>query len=345
MAQRGLGLDRLGSPFPTYFAFVMATGIISIAARGLGYHRLGWALFGIDLFAYGIVWACGVIRLVHAPGSVWRELRHHETGPIFLTIVAGTGVLGSDAAAHLFPADFILALFSVAVLAWIFLIYCFLVVVIEGREKPPLETGLSGSWLLVVVSTTSLAILGSDVLDSIGQPPTLIFLCYFWLSLGWFYYVVLASVIFYRFVFVPMTPGEVAGPWWINAGAAAITVLAGSKLMELSGLALGSFQLRDLLSPVVTVFWADATFWIPLLTMLFAWKHLVRARPFRYSAELWSVAFPLGMYAAATEHFVVAFGLPFLVPVARVVFWVGLIVWLLSSLGMVRRIIPGLKEA
>ena len=97
-----------------------------------------------------------------------------------------------------------------------------------------------------------------------------------------------------------MPPEDVTGSWWINAGAAAVTtVLAGGKLMG-SGLSIGPFPLRDLLSPIVVAFWADATFWIPLLLLLFAWKHLIRRRMFRSVLAQWSVVFPLGMYCAAT---------------------------------------------
>ncbi len=81
-----------------------------------------------------------------------------------------------------------------------------------------------------------------------------------------------------------------------------------------SGLSIGPFPLRDLLSPVIVAFWADATFWIPLLLLLFAWKHLIRRRMFRSVLAQWSVVFPLGMYCAATLEIEAAYGLGFLHP-------------------------------
>ena len=38
--------------FPGYFALVMATGIVSIAAHTMGMPRIGRLLFGINLGAY-----------------------------------------------------------------------------------------------------------------------------------------------------------------------------------------------------------------------------------------------------------------------------------------------------
>jgi len=37
--------------YPGYFALVMATGVISVASYQLGFHWLGWILFGINLVA------------------------------------------------------------------------------------------------------------------------------------------------------------------------------------------------------------------------------------------------------------------------------------------------------
>jgi hypothetical protein len=40
--------------FPGYFALVMATGIVSIAAHLLGMRALAWALLGINVVAYSL---------------------------------------------------------------------------------------------------------------------------------------------------------------------------------------------------------------------------------------------------------------------------------------------------
>ncbi len=128
------------------------------------------------------------------------------------------------------PVRFAEVLFAIAIAAWVVLTYAFLACVIEGRDKPPLETGLNGGWLLIVVSTGSLSVLGSDILNAAGADPVLTFASCVWLALAWVYYVLLGSMILYRFAFVPMPSRDITGPWWINAGAAAITVLAGCQL-------------------------------------------------------------------------------------------------------------------
>lgn len=90
---------KLASIFPGYFALVMATGTVSISAHKLGHAGIGWALFLCNIAAYLLFWTAGLIRLTRERLGLLREIARHATGPGFLTIVAGTGVLGSEFAA------------------------------------------------------------------------------------------------------------------------------------------------------------------------------------------------------------------------------------------------------
>jgi tellurite resistance protein TehA-like permease len=343
---RGLIQDWLSvgfsSLFPGYFALVMATGIVSITARNLGHHGIGWALFSCNILAYLLFWTAGLFRLVTDGSGMLREITHHETGAGFLTIVAGTSVLGSEFATFQLAAWVVPVLFAAAVLFWWGFLYAFLAGVFERPRKPSLEAGFSGQWLLVVVATESLAVLGADILRQFDGPPALAFACYAWVLLGAVFYLLLEAVVLYRFAFVPMSPDEVTGPWWINEGAAAITVLAGTKLMAMSGLHVGQFAMRDLLAPLMVALWAEATFWIPLLLLLFAWKHMVRHRLLRYAPDQWSVVFPLGMYAAATLQLGQAYDLPFLHFVPAGFFWVALLAWVMAFVGAMHGVARGL---
>ena len=331
------------SLFPGYFALVMATGIISITAHNLGSHGIGWALFFCNILAYPLFWAAGLYRLVTDGSGVLREITHHETGAGFLTIVAGTSMLGSEFATFQVAAWVVPGLFAVAVIFWWGFLYAFLAGVMERPRKPSLESGFGGQWLLIVVATESLAVLGADVLRQFGGPPVLAFACYAWVLLGAVFYLLLEAAVLYRFVFVPMSPDQVTGPWWINEGAAAIAVLAGAKLMAVPGLYIGPFALRDLLAPLMVVLWAEATFWIPLLLLLFAWKHIVRHRPLRYALEQWSIVFPLGMYAAATLQLSQAYDLPFLRFVPTGFFWVAFLAWVMAFVGAIRGVARGIR--
>jgi len=152
--------------------------------------------------------------------------------------------------------------------------------------------------------------------------------------LGCVFYAVLIVPIIGRLVFVPMAARDIGGAWWINMGAMAIATLAGSRLMMLPTYNVHVAVLRQAISPLTVLCWVAATAWIPLLTVLFSWKHLVWRAPLRYGADGWSAVFPLGMYTCATEVFWQASDLSFLRPVPRGFFWVAVAAWGLTTSGL-----------
>lgn len=341
MASRMTG--KTGPPwlrdfFPGYFALVMGTGIVAVAARLLGHSVLGWPLFAISLAAYPVLWAILLARIARFPRVVLSDFVSHERGPTFLTIVAANGVLGSQFAVFGVFTFLLPALFWFSIALWALLVYGFLSAVTVSIVKPDLEHGLNGTWLLIVVATEALAVLGSFLALQTGSPPPLVFASLAFYLLGAMLYVLLAALIFFRWVFRPMHPTEMGAPWWINMGAVAIATLAGSRLMALPGTDPSLFLVQHFVPPFTVLLWATSTFWIPLLTILFAWKELQRG-PHGYDPGLWSVVFPLGMYTAATHDYATVAHLPFLDLIPHAVFWVALLAWVLTFIGMLVRLL------
>ncbi len=319
--------------FPGYFALVMGTGIVAVAARLLGHQAIAWPLFVISLAAYPVLWAILLARIAIFPRAVMADFVSHERGPTFLTIVAANGVLGSLFAEFDTFAGLLPPLFWFSVVLWAVLVYGFLATVTVSIAKPGLEHGLNGSWLLLVVATESLAVLGSFLALRTGAPPPLVFASLAFYLLGATLYVLLSALIFFRWVFRPMHPAEMGAPWWINMGAVAIATLAGARLMALPGSDPNLLLLQRFVTPFTVLLWATSTFWIPLLVILFAWKEMQRG-PRGYDPGLWSVVFPLGMYVAATQDYATTAHLPFLEVIPRGMFWVALLAWVLTFVGM-----------
>ena len=74
---------------------------------------------------------------------------------------------------------------------------------------------------------------------------------------------------------------------------------------------------------LAVVFWAFATWLIPPLVAAGWWRHVVRKIPLRYDATLWSMIFPLGMYAAAGIYLGRADDLPLVHRIASIELWVA----------------------
>src|SRR5690606_21038879 len=92
----------------------------------------------------------------------------------------------------------------------------------------------NGSWLLVVVATESLCTLGTAVAPSFARPDLILFVSLAAYVLGAMFYIVLITLILYRWFFRNMEANSVTPPYWINMGALAITTLAGARLLTAS---------------------------------------------------------------------------------------------------------------
>ena len=86
------------------------------------------------------------------------------------------------------------------------------------------------------------------------------------------------------------------------------------------------------------LFWAIATWWVPLLIALMVWCHVVHRIPLTFRIEHWSMVFPLGMYRAATWALSRQNGFEFLTVIPRVGIWIALASWLLGCVGMMWRL-------
>src|SRR5262249_40980876 len=156
--------------------------------------------------------------------------RNHRTGPGFLTAVAATSILGSQFVLFRSNRDAAAALWVMSLVLWIGLIYAVFVAMTIKRVKPPLATGLDGTWLLTVVATESMAILATHVSGVFSRPDIVVVVSLCLFLLGGVLYLILISLIAQRWLFESMRPEQLTSSYWINMGAAAITTLAGARL-------------------------------------------------------------------------------------------------------------------
>ena len=322
---------------PACFGMVMATGIVSLAAHRLALPRIAQALFELNIAAYAVFWLLTVLRVARHPGRFFADMVDHSRGPGFFTAVAATGVLGSQCV--LLAADPRAggALLAVAGVLWVGLTYAIFAGFTIRQHKPALERSMSGTWLLAVVATQSIAVL-AVLLAAHVEPahrPAMHFLALaMWLA-GGMLYIWIASLIFYRITFFPLSPADLSPPYWINMGATAISTLAGSLLIVDAPDAPLLLSLRPFLEGFTVFYWASGTWWIPLLVILSVWRHVVRRHPLHYDPLYWGAVFPLGMYAASTDEMIEAMNLHFLAFLPPAFLWLGLAAWAATFAGLV----------
>ncbi|HEY9206077.1 MAG TPA: tellurite resistance/C4-dicarboxylate transporter family protein [Candidatus Methanoperedens sp.] len=326
--------------YPGYFAFIMATGIVSIASYLQGMSSLARALFFINILGYAVLWSLTLLRLFwHFPKFI-SDLTSHVRGPGFFTLVAGTCILGNQFV--LIAQDFTTAisLFFAGAVLWLILIYAFFTAVITGKSKPDLGTGIHGGWFISVVATQSVAVLGALVASRfIGWQEYFLFLSLVLFLVGSMLYLIIITLVFYRLMFFNLAPKEFIPLYWVDMGAAAITTLAGGRLILASGEWAFLQEVLPFLKGFTLLFWATATWWIPLLLILSVWRYLYKRFPLGYDAQYWSLVFPLGMYTTSTFVFAEATGLVIFYLISRYFIYAALLAWLATFIGMLGRIV------
>jgi tellurite resistance protein TehA-like permease len=331
--ESGRRTGAVATLFPGYFALVMATGIVAIGAQQQDLDWLADGLYLVAAGAYVVLTVLVVARLALYKDLLLADLTSHARGFAFLTIVAGTNVLGG--ASGLIHGWWGLArgLWWASLVLWAALVYTTLVAVVLRDDKPGLGAGINGTWFLLTVATQSVAVVGALLLARDGGD-LLAFTCIAAFLLGLVLYLIVMTMVFLRWTFQPLEPTEADPPAWIAAGAVAITVLAGANLLAARAASARVEELASVIEGIVILAWATATFWFPLMIAIGVWRHIACRVPLRYHPSYWAMVFPLGMYGVATFRMRAEIDLQELAWLPKVTFGIALAAWAAAFLGL-----------
>lgn len=330
--------DRLETLHPAYFALVMATGIVAIAAHLHGVPWLPSILFWVNVVFLAGLTAANVARAVRHRRAFAADVRSHSRGVGFFTAVAALAVFGKQLVLQQHAMGLAAIFWLVAFALLMVVTYGILAVLTIQPHKPDLADGLNGGWLVAVVAPQSVATFTVLLLSTgafVSYRETLMFaaLC-LWL-IGGVLYMWLMTLIFLRYTFVRMSPEDLTPPYWISMGAVAISTLAGATLLEHAALSPLVVELATFIKGITLLFWAVGSWWIPMLVLLGIWRYLVRGVVFAYDPLYWGGVFPLGMYSVCTYRVAEFIDLPFLMPLSSTFMVIAIVAWTAALVGLV----------
>ncbi|MEY2343207.1 tellurite resistance/C4-dicarboxylate transporter family protein [Acidithiobacillus sp. IBUN Pt1247-S3] len=326
---------------PSYFSLVMATGIDSITSYLLGFSTAADIFLAINIIFYLVLVFFYVWRAIYFTSETKSDILNQKKNFGYFSFIAGTVVLGTQL--ELVWNDVIIGvvLWIVAVVSLIVIGYGISFITIKRVQKPAsLFSRITGAWLLATVATQSVSILCIVISHKFFMHETsiLIFLSLLTWLLGGAFYIWIISIIGYRLVFISISPLDLSPTYWVNMGAAAISAVAGSTLVQDGNHTSIIVVLIPFIKAIILLDWTVATWWIPLLGLLGVWKHLVHKIPIRYEVGYWAMVFPIGMYSLSCVKIAEVFHIFFLGLAAYNFYSISLLCWVFTAYGMCKTV-------
>lgn len=322
---------------PGYFALVMATGIISVGLTLEGYTVASDVLLAVAAVAYVALVALTIWRVIAHRSIVARELTDPAIAFQSFTFVAATNVLGARFAIDwgiMLPA----VLLGVSGVAWLISGYAIPWAVMLGRRRQSVLGGVDGTWFIWAVASQSVAVLAAGLeTELVGIRELLSVVAILSWGVGLILYATIGMLVVVRLVTHGIAPEEFGPPYWVAMGAAAITILAGSRIVEMSDTPMVDAT-RGLVAGGSLVLWCFATWLIPVLVAIGWWRHVRHRIPLVYTPALWGIIFPLGMYAVAGIYLGHADRLPLVTWVGSLWLWIAIAAWLVTTIAMALRV-------
>lgn len=323
---------------PGYFALVMGTGIISVGFKYLGFEAVSWILMIMAAISYVTLWALFIWRAIEFRTELVSDMRNPEKVFAFFTIVAGTDVL---AVRLLLEGAYQIAVplvFGAAVL-WFVFGYILPWQVLMARDGKPILKRTNGTWFIWAVASQSLAIgLAQTEPFLSGQANAVGIIAVLSWSVGVALYLAVALFVLLRIIHHGLTAEQFEPPYWVSMGALAIAVVAGVSIVDMASTPMVDAA-RVIIGGTAVIFWCFAAWLIPMLVGAGVWRHGVKKVPLTYTPSLWSMVFPLGMFAVASIRLGRVDNLPIVEVIGEGALLVAFVVWGLVSVGMIRRIL------
>jgi tellurite resistance protein TehA-like permease len=323
---------------PGYFALVMATGIVSVGMAAHRAHTLSALLLWVAAVAYVLLLALNGYRFAAFRAAVLADVADPRRGFAMFTFVAATDVLGTRIAmdGHRGAA---LLLLCVGALAWLLLGYVVPWTALLSRADRPILGDANGTWFIWTVASQSVAVLAATLEPTVttGRRELAVLAVLSW-SVGVFLYCAVAVLVAARMLLYPLRPADLTPPYWVSMGATAITVLAGSRIVDMADAPMVDAT-RGLVAGTSVVFWAFGTWLVPPLLAAGVWRHIRHRVPLRYDPTYWSLVFPVGMYGVGSYLLGKADHLPIVTAIGADEIWVALGVWAVTFAAMLRNLV------
>ena len=301
---------------PGWFAAVMGTGIVAVAAS-LNPGRLP-ALAGpatavgqlLAVLALGIALVLAgpyLARWIRHPAAARADFTHPLVGALYGTFPAGILVLGAVAAAigpSALASDLVVELVGAAALVGGLIGIGVGVAGAYALIVTPDVPGhaANGAWFIPPVIPIILPLLFGPLIPHVApaEARLLLALGYGALGMGFLLFLLVGGLVYGRLVQHPLPAASLAPTLWIGLGPIGVASLALLRLASVGGVAWGAAApaVTAVSSIAAVAIWGLGVWWFLLALLLL--RRYVRSGGVPYGLGWWAFTFPLGAYTVAT---------------------------------------------
>jgi C4-dicarboxylate transporter/malic acid transport protein len=301
---------------PGWFGAVMGTAIVGVAAfmnpgglaalqplaRGVGVAFAGLAYVLFVALGIPYVW-----RWVQHPDAAWKDLQHPILGGLYGTFPGGIIVLAVMTASIgpvLMPADVVFGV--VAVLAAVGTVLAFAVSVVFAYIlfiTPSVNVeNANGGWFIppVVNIIIPMGLLPLLPRADVETARLLLVASYAAWGIGFFLFLMVASLLYDRLVYHPLPAAPHAPSLWIGLGPIGVGGLALMRMAQSGGSLWGEMAnaVTALSSIGALALWGFGLWWLAASILLL--RKYLRTSGLPYGIGWWAFTFPLGAYTVDT---------------------------------------------
>ncbi len=312
----GAMLSVLRAFHPGWFGAVMGTAIVGVAAfmnpGGMAalqpLARVAGIAMAIVAYVLAIVLGIPYVwRWVQHPDAAWKDLQHPILGGLYGTFPGGLIVLAVTTASigpALLPADVVFAL--VAILAAIGVVLAFAISVVFAYilfVTPRVsEESVNGAWFIPPVVNIIIPMGLLPLLPRVDvETARLLFVASYaaW-GIGFFLFLMVASLLYDRLVYHPLPAAPHAPSLWIGLGPIGVGGLALMRMAQSGATFWGDMAnaVNALSSLAALALWGFGLWWLAAAILLL--RKYLRTSGLPFGIGWWAFTFPLGAYTVST---------------------------------------------
>ncbi len=323
---------------PSWFASVMGTGALALTSKAYS-SRLpalsGFAEFLVyfNTLLFFILLIPWLLRWVKYTENALKDLKHPMVSHFYGTIAVAMLVLSADYLAILNKTTIAKAFWIPGTVLTIF--FALLIPYLMFVEKEIDLKSVTPAWFIPPVGLIVIPMGGAGLILSFSGTAREIAYAvnYFAWGAGFFLYLGLFAIVFYRFIRHEPMPCGMAPAVWINLGP----IGAGTSALYALVKASDFITVKEPFFVFGLIFWGFGVWWLVMAIMITL--YYIRKLNLPYSLAWWAFIFPLGAYVGATHNVGTAFGIGIIDGFGFVLYWLLLAMWLITGLKTAKHVL------